>query len=36
MLARSLEAFRSEIAEVVLFGADGTPLRTTYGPATSA
>jgi diguanylate cyclase (GGDEF)-like protein len=32
VLARSLEAFRSEIAEVVLFGADGTPLRTTYGP----
>jgi diguanylate cyclase (GGDEF)-like protein len=33
VLARSLEAFRSEIAEVVLFSADGTPLRTTYGPA---
>src|SRR3954453_21480735 len=32
VLARSLEAFRSEIAEVVLFGADGIPLRTTYGP----
>jgi diguanylate cyclase (GGDEF)-like protein len=32
VLARSLEAFRSEIAEVVLFGADGTPLRTTFGP----
>ena len=32
VLARSLEAFRSEIAEVVLFRADGTPLRTTYGP----
>src|SRR3954471_341348 len=32
LLARSLEAFRSEIAEVVLFSADGTPLRTTYGP----
>ena len=32
VLARSLEAFRSEIAEVVLFGADGTPLRSTYGP----
>ena len=32
VLARSLEAFRSEIAEVVLFSADGTPLRTTYGP----
>jgi diguanylate cyclase (GGDEF)-like protein len=33
VLARSLEAFRSEIAEVVLFSADGTALRTTYGPA---
>ena len=32
VLARSLEAFRSEIAEVVLFSADGTALRTTYGP----
>jgi diguanylate cyclase (GGDEF)-like protein len=32
VLARSLEAFRSEIAEVVLFSADGTSLRTTYGP----
>src|SRR4051794_23234723 len=32
VLARSLEAFRSEVAEVVLFSADGTPLRTTYGP----
>jgi diguanylate cyclase (GGDEF)-like protein len=32
VLARSLEAFRSEIAEVVLFGADGVPLRTTHGP----
>jgi diguanylate cyclase (GGDEF)-like protein len=32
VLARSLEAFRSEIAEVVLFAADGTPLRTTFGP----
>jgi diguanylate cyclase (GGDEF)-like protein len=32
VLARSLEAFRSEIAEVVLFGADGIPLRTTHGP----
>ena len=32
VLARSLEAFRSEIAEVVLLGVDGTPLRTTYGP----
>ena len=32
VLARSREAFRSEIAEIVLFGADGTALRTTYGP----
>jgi diguanylate cyclase (GGDEF)-like protein len=32
VLARSLEAFRSEVAEVILFSADGTPLRTTYGP----
>jgi diguanylate cyclase (GGDEF)-like protein len=32
VLARSLEAFRSEVAEVVLFSADGTALRTTYGP----
>jgi diguanylate cyclase (GGDEF)-like protein len=32
LLARSLEAFRSEIAEVLLFGADGTALRTTHGP----
>ena len=33
LLERSLEAFRSEIAEVVLFGADGTPLRSAFGPA---
>jgi diguanylate cyclase (GGDEF)-like protein len=32
LLERSLEAFRSEIAEVQLIGADGTPLRTTRGP----
>jgi diguanylate cyclase (GGDEF)-like protein len=32
VLARSLDAFRSEVAEVVLFGAEGPPLRTTYGP----
>jgi diguanylate cyclase (GGDEF)-like protein len=32
LLARSLEAFRSEVAEVLLFGADGTVLRTTHGP----
>jgi diguanylate cyclase (GGDEF)-like protein len=32
LLERSLEAFRSEIAEVQLIGADGTPLRTARGP----
>jgi diguanylate cyclase (GGDEF)-like protein len=32
VLARSLEAFHSEVAEVVLFSADGSALRTTYGP----
>ena len=32
VLARSLEAFRSEVAEIVLFGADGKPLRSAYGP----
>jgi diguanylate cyclase (GGDEF)-like protein len=32
LLARSLEAFRSEIAEVILFGSDTGPLRTTRGP----
>jgi diguanylate cyclase (GGDEF)-like protein len=32
LVERSLEAFRSEIAEVLLVGADGTPLRTTRGP----
>ncbi len=32
VLARSREAFRSEIAEVILFSADGTALRSTYGP----
>ncbi len=32
LLARSLEAIRSEIAEVILFDADGAPLRTTHGP----
>src|SRR5919202_2378675 len=32
LLARSLEAFRSEIAEVVLLGSDNTPRRTTHGP----
>jgi diguanylate cyclase (GGDEF)-like protein len=32
VLARSREAFRSEFAEVILFNADGTALRSTYGP----
>jgi diguanylate cyclase (GGDEF)-like protein len=32
LLARSLEAFRSEIAEVILVGSDTVPLRTTRGP----
>ena len=33
LLARSLEAFRAEIAEIVLFSSDGSPpLRTTLGP----
>jgi diguanylate cyclase (GGDEF)-like protein len=33
LLARSLEAFRAELAEIVLFGSDGSPsLRTTLGP----
>ncbi len=32
VLARSLEAFRSEMAEVVLIGADGTALHTSFGP----
>jgi diguanylate cyclase (GGDEF)-like protein len=32
LLEKSLEAFRSGIAEVILFSGDGTPLRTTYGP----
>ena len=36
VLARSLEAFRSEIAEVILFSADGTALRSTYGPGANA
>src|SRR5205814_9965303 len=31
LLLRSLEAFRCEIAEIVLFG-DGRPLRTRLGP----
>ena len=32
LLARSREAFRAEIAEVILFHRDGAPLRTTLGP----
>jgi diguanylate cyclase (GGDEF)-like protein len=33
LLERSLEAFRAEMAEIVLFSSDGTPpLRTTLGP----
>jgi diguanylate cyclase (GGDEF)-like protein len=32
VLARSREAFRSEIAEIVLYNGNGTPLRTTHGP----
>ncbi len=33
LLERSLEAFRAEMAEIVLFGSDGSPpLRTTLGP----
>jgi diguanylate cyclase (GGDEF)-like protein len=35
LLVRSLEAFRSEIAEVLLVGADGTTLRTAHGPGTA-
>ena len=32
LLARSLEAFNADVAEVLLFSADGDPLRTTHGP----
>jgi diguanylate cyclase (GGDEF)-like protein len=33
LLQRSLESFRAEMAEIVLFGSDGNPpLRTTLGP----
>jgi diguanylate cyclase (GGDEF)-like protein len=33
LLARSLDAFRAELAEIVLFSSDGSPpLRTTLGP----
>ena len=35
LLSRSLEAFRAELAEVVLFSSEGgPPLRTTLGPGT--
>ena len=32
LLARSLEAFNADVAEVLLFTAEGDPLRTTHGP----
>ena len=32
LLARSLEAFNADVAEVLLFTGDGDPLRTTHGP----
>jgi diguanylate cyclase (GGDEF)-like protein len=32
LLARSLEAFRADVAEVVLIAGDGAPVRTTHGP----
>jgi diguanylate cyclase (GGDEF)-like protein len=32
LLARSLEAFRADVAEVMLTAGDGPPLRTTHGP----
>jgi len=32
LLARSLEAFSADVAEVLLFTGDGDPLRTTHGP----
>ena len=32
LLARSLEAFSADVAEVLLFTAEGDPLRTTHGP----
>ena len=33
LLGKSLEAFRAELAEIVLFSSDGSPpLRTTLGP----
>ena len=32
LLARSLEAFNADVAEVLLFTGEGEPLRTTHGP----
>ena len=32
LLARSLEAFNADVAEVMLHTSDGDPLRTTHGP----
>jgi diguanylate cyclase (GGDEF)-like protein len=32
LLSRSLDAFRAEVAEVILLGSDGTALRTALGP----
>src|SRR3954452_3989071 len=32
LLARSLDAFRADVAEALLFTADGDPLRTVHGP----
>src|SRR3954452_19854190 len=32
LLARSLEAFNTDVAEVLLFTGEGDPLRTTHGP----
>jgi diguanylate cyclase (GGDEF)-like protein len=32
LLARSLEAFNADVAEVLLHTSDGDPLRTTHGP----
>src|SRR4051794_3703634 len=36
LLSRSLEAFSAELAEVLLFQADGSPLRTTLAPGEDA
>ena len=32
LLARSLEAFNADVAEVLLYTGEGEPLRTTHGP----